>query len=295
MEDHLKISIVTPSFNQASFLEETIQSVVGQDYPNLEYVVIDGGSEDGSLNTLERYGSRFHYWCSEKDRGHGDALNKGFSHTSGEIMAWLNSDDKYLPWAFHTVNRIFHDFPHVNWIVGFNAWWNDEGVLTNASRVPKNIYDFLLGNYGWIQQESVFWRRSLWERTGGFISEDLKLMVDGELWSRFFLQDELYAVDCILAGYRYHSGNRAKHQYQNCISEMDHVIRSMATRCSEHVNDTYRRLKPISKLAKLPLIRHLPVNQLARKLLPAAFAAAHYKIIQYEQGRWVEGTSPFSC
>src|SRR6267154_2378048 len=95
-----RISIVTPSFNQGSYLEETIRSVLDQNYPNLEYVVVDGGSTDRSVEILQRYADRLAWWSSEPDGGQYAAINKGFKHTSGEIMAWINSDDKYLPWTF---------------------------------------------------------------------------------------------------------------------------------------------------------------------------------------------------
>jgi glycosyltransferase involved in cell wall biosynthesis len=92
-----KISIITPSFNQAQFLDATVQSILSQNYPNLEYIIIDGGSTDGSLEIIKKYEKHLHFWCSEPDAGQYDAINKGFAHSTGEIMAWLNSDDMYCP------------------------------------------------------------------------------------------------------------------------------------------------------------------------------------------------------
>jgi glycosyltransferase involved in cell wall biosynthesis len=244
-----KISIVTPSFNQEQFIEETIKSVVEQNYPNLEYVIIDGGSTDSSVDIIKKYEKHLHYWISEKDAGHGHALNKGFAQTSGEIMAWINSDDKYTPWSFQVVSEIFLNFPHVMWIVGFTSAWNSAGAMTTASRCPKNIYDFLTGNYAWIQQESVFWRRELWEKSGGYINQEYKFMVDGELWTRFFLHAELYSVDCIISGYRVHSHNRALQNYSECMKEIEHAIACMRDKCSESIIKNSARLKKTKKHA----------------------------------------------
>jgi glycosyltransferase involved in cell wall biosynthesis len=294
MPDLPKISIVTPSLNQHQFLEATIRSVLNQGYPNLEYVVIDGGSTDGSVEIIKKYASQLHYWASEKDNGHGHALNKGFARTSGEIMAWLNSDDMYTPWSFQVAAEIFSTFPHVNWIVGLNSWWNDKGVMTAVRRVPKNIYDFLLGNYAWIQQESVFWRRSLWERAGAFINQDYQFMVDGELWTRFFLHDELYCLDCILSGYRVHDDNRAVRNHDRCVAEMEKSIAVMRARCSREVLATAKTLRLVQFWKEAWPMKRLPVAKAGRRIFRSAHRRASYKTISYEQGHWKESTTPFS-
>jgi len=219
-----RITIVTPCFNHVRFIRATIESVLSQNYSNLEYIVIDGGSTDGSAEIIKEYEPRLSFFVSEKDTGHGNALNKGFKRSTGEIMAWLNSDDKHMPRALQTVATIFQQHPDVNWIVGTNGWWNDQGTMVSTINVFKNLHDFLSGDFAWIQQESVFWRRSLWEKAGGTINEDYKLMVDGELWTRFFLHDELYHAHCLLSGYRMHSANRAAQRYSECVSEMRRAI-----------------------------------------------------------------------
>ena len=206
-------------------------------------------------------------------------------------MCWLNSDDMYLPWTFRIVADIFTAFPQVNWIVGYNGWWSDHGVLTGAHRVPKNIYDFLLGNYGWIQQESVFWRRSLWEQAGGRISEDYRLMVDGELWSRFFLKDRLFMVDCILGGYRMHSTNRARKYVVDCHSEMATIISKMRGGCADDVRRTASLLAQVKLLGRVPLI---PINKVARRVFQTAYMRASYPIISYRDGEWMQWRLPFS-
>ncbi|MBD0389275.1 MAG: glycosyltransferase, partial [Nostoc sp. C3-bin3] len=115
-----KISLVTPCLNQAQFLEATIQSVLSQNYPNIEYIIIDGGSTDGSLEIIKKYESQVHFWCSEPDGGQYDAINKGFAHSTGEIMAWLNSDDMYFSWTFKTVGSIMSELLQVEWLTSLN-------------------------------------------------------------------------------------------------------------------------------------------------------------------------------
>lgn len=290
---HPKISIVTPSFNQGEFLEETLLSILDQDYPNLEYVVIDGGSTDSSVEIIQKHSHRLHYWHTKRDGGHGDALNQGFIKTSGEIMAWLNSDDKYYPWTLRTVSEIFTTFPEVNWIVGFNSWWNDRGAAIRAERVPKNIYDFLVGDFDWIQQESVFWRRSLWEQAGGHINENYKLMVDGELWTRFFLNDDLYIVDCLLGGYRSHGTNRALLNYDNCLEEMRTAITTMKNRCPTEIINNYNDLMNAKRLKKSNFTRIPIIRKVIKSRILKTQEILSYPYIYYSNSKWIKGRLPY--
>jgi len=249
-----KISIVTPSFNQAQYLEETILSVINQNYPNLEYIIIDGGSTDNSVEIIKKYEKHLAYWVSEPDNGHGDALNKGFSKATGEIMAWLNSDDKYLPWTLYTVNEIFSKHEAVNWLTGIQGRFNKKGVITHTGMVKKNVYDYILKDYKWIQQESTFWRRSLWEKAGAKINNSYKLMVDGELWSRFFLLDELWHLDAVIGGYRVHDTNRASKFYDEVIMEMNLICESLLQNLSDNQRNNYNKIlekeKKINKIIR---------------------------------------------
>lgn len=231
------ISIVTPSYNQAQFLEETMQSVLTQGYPRLEYVVIDGGSSDGSVETIRKYADRLTYWVTEPDRGQYDAINKGFAHTTGEIMAWLNSDDKYTPRAFSVVADIFSTYPEVEWITSVHpVSWNERGqaVAVDFTGGFSRQSFFKGGNfpgkgsYGrrWIQQESTFWRRSLWERAGGGLDTSLQLAADFELWARFFRQADLYGVSALLGGFRAHGNQLSVHRRAQYMAEAERVLRS---------------------------------------------------------------------
>jgi len=209
--DYPKISIVTPSFNQAEYLEQTIRSVLDQNYPNLEYVIIDGGSTDGSVEIIKKYAHQLTYWVSEKDAGQYDAINKGFSHTTGDIMGWINSSDIYYPWTFSIIAEIFEGHNNIQWISGMPTNLSHGTApqsITEGNQ--RNVYDIINGRYKWIQQESVFWKRSLWNKSGGKLDLDVKYAGDFNLWLEFFRHDSLYYVNTILGGFRYHDVRRGR-------------------------------------------------------------------------------------
>jgi len=286
-----KISIVTPSLNQGQFIEETIRSVLLQGYPDLEYIIIDGGSTDNSVEVIKKYERWFKSWISEPDKGHGEALNKGFSHTTGEIMAWLNSDDMYCLCAFAIIAEIFSTFQDVNWLTGCNSWWDEHGQRISTKFIYKNIYAFLLDNYKWIQQESTFWRRSLWERVGGKINERYKFMVDGELWCRFFLLDDLWHIDAVLGGYRTHSSNRAKIYWNEIIREMEIAISDLKRNCPTKIKYKKKLLRCIQKLKRR--FKHVDVERIVHKLLRKLYKNINYKKLVFKDGKWVKTTSMF--
>lgn len=206
MEHFPKISIVTPNFNGGVYLEQTIQSVLSQNYPNLEYIIIDGGSTDNSVAIIKKYESQLAYWASEPDKGLYDAIQKGFEKSTGEIMAWINSDDLYHPKAFFTVAEIFSKFNEVSWLQGIPSFYDELGRTVAVSPIKRwSKLDYYLGNFQWIQQESIFWRRSLWDKSGGKIATELKYAGDLELWLRFFRQDKLFVTKSLLGGFRMRS------------------------------------------------------------------------------------------
>jgi len=206
---------VTPSFNDAAFLEAAIGSVVSQGYPNLEYVVVDGGSTDGSVEILEANEHALDRWVSEPDSGQYDAVQKGFESSTGEIMCWLNANDLYFPWAFDTVASIMSTLPEVRWLTTLNpARWDVHGRCIGVTPLAGSSREAFLdgafapwearSNSAWIQQESTFWRRDLWEEAGGNVDRGLRLAGDFELWTRFYDHAELYGTPALLGGYREH-------------------------------------------------------------------------------------------
>jgi glycosyltransferase involved in cell wall biosynthesis len=235
------LSIVTPSYNQGQFLEDAIRSVILQEYPNLEYVVIDGGSSDGSVEMIKKYQSRLAYWTSGPDKGQYDAINKGFEKTSGEIMGWLNSDDKFTPWAFSVVAEIFSSFPSIEWISTVQPLsWNRQGqAMAIMFSGGFNRTSFLKGgnlptpgSFGrrFIQQESTFWRRSLWERAGGRLDTSLQLAADFELWARFYRHADLYGVLTPLGGFRSHGDQKSVLQAEAYMEEAARVLKQYGGR-----------------------------------------------------------------
>lgn len=179
-----RISVVTPSFNQAQFLEETILSVLNQDYPNLEYMVIDGGSTDGSIDIIRKYEARLAYWVSEKDQGQTHAIQKGFDRSTGKILAWLNSDDTYQPGALLAVGEAFIRLPEADVIYGNANLIDFRGKLLREIRsVP--YHPLALPTAMNIHQASTFWRRALFDRVGGMNMEYQYGGMDYELFFRF--------------------------------------------------------------------------------------------------------------
>jgi len=228
--DPLKISIVTPNYNQDKYLEETIDSILSQNYPNLEYVIIDGGSTDDSVKIIKKYEKYLKYWLSEKDEGQYNAINKGFAVTSGEIMAWLNSDDKYHPGSFEKIAEAFKENPHAEWITGLPSSTNeDKGDLHTVNFIPVYSREKMLSGLYWspfIQQEGTFWRRSLWERSGSSVSEKYKLAGDLELWIRFFRYAQLYTINSLIGCFRVRKGQRSLDQLSEYLTEAEDIIKA---------------------------------------------------------------------
>lgn len=211
-----KMSIITATYNSEAYLEDTIRSVLRQDYDNVEYIIIDGGSTDGTVDIIRKYADHLAYWVSEPDAGMYDAMQKGFDRSTGDVMAWLNSDDKYPEWTLKTVASVFGDLPDVEWITSIRPMiWDVTGRAVDCmaiagyskrgfmrgEHIPNEAAPFVIES---IQQESTFWRRSLWERAGSQLDTSYRWGGDYELWARFYQHAELYGVRTVLGGFRVH-------------------------------------------------------------------------------------------
>ena len=236
MKDYPKISVVTVNFNNGEFLEDTIKSVVDQGYPNLEYILIDGGSTDNSLEIIHKYKEHFAFWVSEADEGQYQAIQKGFDKSSGEIMAWLNSDDLFLPRSLFTVAEIFDKYKNVNWLMGFAREYTESGALVGQITLPWcrwSKYRYLTNDFQFIQQESSFWKREVWEKAGSKLDFDYDLAGDMELWSRFFRHEKLYTTTMELSGFRHRKvGQRSKVGKHTYLEECRQVVKREQKRLS---------------------------------------------------------------
>lgn len=200
------------------YLAATMDSVLSQEYPKLEYVVVDGQSTDGSADLIEKRRHALAWWVSEPDGGAWEAINKGFAHTSGEVMGWLGSDDLLMPWSLSVIGEVFATFPEVEWLTTlFPTRCDEQGRPVDSYYLDAYSAEaFLRGENlpaagwraaGFIQQEATYWRRSLWERVGGRLDDSLAAQAaDFELWARFHQSGaKLYGLGVPLACFRVHA------------------------------------------------------------------------------------------
>jgi len=202
-----KISIITPSYNQESFLERTILSVLNQNYPNLEYIIIDGGSTDGSVEIIKKYEKYLTYWVSEKDRGQSHALNKGFRKVTGEIIGWINSDDIYIPGNLLKIGKIFKYDNNVDVVYGGLLVIDKNDNIIDMYWATKLIPKYML-IYGLdIHQQSLFWRKNMFKKVG-YLDEKLYMVMDLDFIFRLSLEANLYRIKGYLGCLRRHGDTK---------------------------------------------------------------------------------------
>ena len=201
------VSIVTPSFNQAAFLEQTILSVLGQDYPHIEYIVMDGGSSDGSVEIIRRHEDRIASWTSEHDKGQTDAIIRGFARANGEILAWLNSDDVLAPSAVRIAVDAMRRFPEVGTIYGDRLHIDAKGNVIGVNRMPA-FYRSMFRRNITLPQETVFFRRDAYEKAGG-LDASLAFSMDFDLWVRLARVAPVRHVPAFLGSYREHAASKS--------------------------------------------------------------------------------------
>ena len=211
-----KITVVTPNYNQGDFIEKTIQSVLNQEYPNLEYIIIDGGSTDESVDIIKKYKKSLTYWESEPDNGMYDAINRGFSKATGDIMCWINSDDVLWEHSLFNVANIFNSNLNIHWLQGYPSVINEKGTIIYQRQQIFSKYYFYLyqhqSSFGFIQQESTFWTRELWKKSGASLDANYTIAADFDLWMRFFNYEKMYCTQIQLGAFRKREGQKSSNQ-----------------------------------------------------------------------------------
>jgi glycosyltransferase involved in cell wall biosynthesis len=213
------VSIVTPSYNQAKYLEQTILSVLEQDYPHLEYIIVDGGSTDGSQEIIQRYANRLAGWVSEPDQGQTDAINKGFNRAQGEYFAWLNSDDTYLPGAVLGAVDYLRSHSEAGMVYGDANLINEEGEIIGQFPARQTDFHRLRRGYVHIPQQSAFFRASLWKQVGP-LDTSIYFAMDYDLWVRISRLAPLNYHPRTWANFRLHSSGKTTVADERCWPEM---------------------------------------------------------------------------
>jgi glycosyltransferase involved in cell wall biosynthesis len=243
-----KISIVTPSYNQGQFLEETIQSVINQKYPNLEYIIMDGGSTDNSIEIIKQYESHIAHWESGPDGGQANAINMGFSMATGDILGWLNSDDYYLPGVFDEVIKVLHK-DDLKIVFGNCIHFYEDGRRSSRTRYSMERFErFNIEYCDFIEQPSSFWTRKAFEKTG-ILETKLNFGFD---WD-WFIRAKRKGIEFVplgkdLSAYRFHDAHKSGSGGKTRTLELASIYRKHH---SENIADTYLRIEKMKSLFDL--------------------------------------------
>ncbi|MGO4706744.1 glycosyltransferase family 2 protein [Microvirga sp. 2MCAF38] len=268
----MRISVITPNLNCRDFLAQTMDSVLAADHGDLDYIVVDGGSSDGSQDAIAARRNRLSGAISEPDNGLYDALNKGFALSTGEIMGWINAGDTLMPDSLKVIDEIFSAHPQIEWITSRVISFLDE----RGRLVEQNIHwgisrkSFLMGEHlpgfskgrslSMVQQESTFWRRSLWDKAGGGLDLSYRLAADFELWARFFQHAELWSISAPIGAFRRHANQLSRVHWNKYLSEASQALDHYGSRPRGAYAQTFsvglrrslpRGLRPLARRLRL--------------------------------------------
>ena len=215
----MKISVITPSFNQAAYLDETIQSVLSQTGVDLEYIIIDGASTDGSTDIIQKYADRLAYWVSEPDQGQTDAINKGFARATGDVLAWLNSDDTYEPNALAEAAAYLDAHTEVGLVYGDAHYIDQNSHVIGKFPAAQTSYPLLRQGYVHVPQQAAFFRAKLWQQVGPLDSSFFFAM-DYDLWVRLAKVSQITYLPRMWANFRLHADAKTINADDRCWPEM---------------------------------------------------------------------------
>ncbi len=282
-----KITLVTAVYNGKEYLEATMRSIVNQGYPNLEYIVVDDGSTDGTAEIIRKYERQVNGWFRQENQGLYAALNAGFARSTGEIMGWLNSSDMLQVNGLFTVGSIFRELRDVAWITGRPTKISATGMTIDVLPILRWSRErFLAGANKYIQQESTFWRRSLWARAGGALSTEFRVEGDFELWTRFFRHAPLYSVNALIGGYRLHDDALSASNMERYNRNCDEIAAREVERLSGGMRAALKAFRWISKAVKpIPKVRGV-WHRLAIRGLYRVPGPDWPPVIEYGENSW---------
>jgi glycosyltransferase involved in cell wall biosynthesis len=286
-----KISIITPSYNQGQYIEQTIQSIVSQNYPNLEYIIIDGGSTDNTVEIIKKYEKYIAYWVSEPDKGQSDAINKGIARATGDVFNWINSDDYLAPGALELVCNYFTD-KKVDVLCTPTQLFNEQGNIRVNSYTRANTPLYELLNSTGLNQQGMYWRMDKIKKLNG-VNTSFKYSMDLDLWKRFLLtygNDNCIVEDTITAFFRLHGNSKTGNDFDVNFSffekENNAALRQYARLAGNNYLKGIEYLYPLvdEKLSLIKPVSELPVetikkwlNQLFYNKAMRAFYAEKFK------------------
>jgi len=238
-----KISIITPSFNQGQYIRQTISSVVNQDYENKEYLIIDGGSTDNTIEVIKEHSNRIQYWVSETDTGQSNAINKGLLKSCGDILAWINSDDYYEDNIFQIISDYFKQNPNIDLL-----YFDVNNLFPSNTRIHHHRHEYFPEHFltkVCLHQPGVFWRRRIMEKVG-FLDENLHFVMDFDLWIRIYLNANIKYIPKIISNFRIHSESKTNNNPVQLYLEKNQVIAELFY--------NLQRTKYLDKLHSLALV-----------------------------------------
>lgn len=218
----LLVSIITPTFNQARYIEATIRSVLAQDHPRIEYIIVDGGSTDGTVDILKKYETRIASWVSESDKGQTDAINKGFARAQGDILAWINSDDTYNAGAVSAAVKFLEGHPEVGMVYGDCNFIDEMGRVIGKFNSAQTNLRLLRRGYVHIPQQTMFFRADLWRQVGP-LDPSFYFAMDYDLWTRIAARSQIQYIPETWANFRLHASGKTIVADDRCWPEMMRV------------------------------------------------------------------------